>query len=233
MTATDYIFGKRKSGAALPIPSAEWKYEDTTGTIVTETFGNYHLSVSDASLYTSNGGKVGKAFDYTGKAQTPKTGLGGVSIFEVYDGEKNNLFSVAYWQVNPSGTGASLEFFLQALAGTAKVWLIAIVANNLRAELYLQAGGAIVSQLPSNTTPKFTLSHYIFTFDPADPMICRFYVNGVDVEAAMPTTALTPIKTGITQIQVAGSNSGIMDELKFYKTAVTAEEAMSIYQSEL
>ena len=207
---------------------SEWKLDEVSGNIFYDSKGSLNGSVTDASTYTSTGitAKTGTSFNFTGKAVVS---VPGNTNFEVYDGVENKPFSFSLWHEQPVSTGYSLEFFINLNNSGVKIVLIAIVANNLRSEIYTQSGDILISIF--NSYDKFLKNNIVFSFDPNRAEHSLFFINGIKVNQNV-TGVVSPVKIGNTALAIGSSDSGKLDEIKYYKRALTLEDSINIYNAE-
>jgi len=209
---------------------SEWKLDEVSGNIFYDSKGSLNGSVTDASTYTATGitTKTGNSFNFTGKAAVS---VPGNTIFEVYDGVDNKPFSFSFWHEQPASTGASLEFFINLNNSGVKIVVVAIAGNLLRSEVYMQSGGVMVSVVNSDQINILLKNNIIFSFDPNRAEHSLFLINGIKVTQTI-SGAVSPVKTGNTALAIGGSNSGKLDEIKYYKRALTLEDSINIYNAE-
>jgi hypothetical protein len=209
--------------------TSEWKLEETSGSTFYDSVGTNHGTDADIPNLTT-AGKVGNGFNWAstyGSSVVPYS-----SDFEYNDGVENKPFSYCFWIYRTAGGS------LIRLIDRTNVLFFGTVQNLIRVE-YRNNANTQFAKSATNTDGKGGIEsnqwiHLAFTFEPVDASnnTVKIYKNGLEIATSGNTTG--QIRNNITPDLNIGGNSfsGIMDEIKFYKRALTASEISAIYNAE-
>ncbi len=194
---------------------AHWKLDETSGYVASDSTGGHDGTLHGNPLWRVNGGKVNGALEFDGADDYVSTPF----VLDPADGE----FSVFAWI---KGIAAGQVVISQTGNPVGVVWLSATGSNGtLMTELRGSGrdGSALVS---SEVITDDNWHHIGFAWDGSYRTL---YVDGAEVAKDIkPRRWLIGVSGGLQfgvgqALEVAGFLSGLIDDIRIYNKALTAE----------
>ncbi|NOU74528.1 hypothetical protein GC098_24550, partial [Paenibacillus sp. LMG 31458] len=226
----------------------------TNGTITSTNASNpeelLHLSfddnVTDSSLYNTsvkvNGpapvyvpGKFGKALQFGASSVTDATylDLGNSDQFNNFG--RYTDFTIAFWTKIPTTDNVETSIIsnMDSSTGANNGWNISVAGNVIRSKYTTSGNPGLVMNMNGVVDNGW---HHVIVSYKRDGM-ATFYRDGVaissyDISSIMGEidTPFTP-KIGVNgKGQFLGKTNVLLDEMRMFRKAVTADEAMSLYR---
>jgi subtilisin family serine protease len=208
-----------------PIPIAHWKLDEGSGTIAYDSAGSY-----DGTLYgdpTWTTGQIDGALDFNGGDYVDITGSSGTgSPLNIY----NKNMSISAW-AKFRGAGGTI---VARAKGYYITYRLGISSNQVYINTYKQGSGHWF--LTADALVPDTWYHLVGVFD-RDGDLGRIYINGVKkAEGAMTIDPLSndaSTKIGCRNDTSDDSFNGIIDDVRIYNQALSAEEIWQLYREGL
>ena len=204
----------------------EWSFDEGAGT-----------AARDSSGSGNTGTLVGSPAWVTGKHGGALSFNGSSSYVDVPASTSMNtsLFSVTGW-IKPSSslTGADVGFVSKWSANISDGWFVELGNTGDQARIYTQ-GTTNPSWIPAAYS--FPVNQWSFVGVVYDGTKKYFYVNGSLVDSIAATGNISPttkdVLIGLSQGSGALSHyfPGVIDDVKLYSRALSANEIQALYQS--
>lgn len=210
-----------------PSPAGSWKAENNG----TDSTGGGALAVLSGSYTT---GRISQSFNLAGGTTSGVYVSGQSSSIWV----SGSSMSAAAWVRWAGGSGPDIDPFIRktyssvGLAGNSapyECWTLGCSINTGYPNFNIQGVGTISSSiaLPPKATPDW--AHVCGTYDGS---FMKLYLNGALVVSGSATGSITT-STGslVFGHDGSGGNSliGRIDEIKLWKTALTADQVLAVY----
>ena len=229
-----FVFSKLRLSAIYvakytfnPSPAGSWKAENNG----TDSTGGGALAVLSGSYTT---GRISQSFNLAGGTTSGVYVSGQSSSIWV----SGSSMSAAAWVRWAGGSGPDIDPFIRktyssvGLAGNSapyECWTLGCSINTGYPNFNIQGVGTISSSiaLPPKATPDW--AHVCGTYDGS---FMKLYLNGALVVSGSATGSITT-STGslVFGHDGSGGNSliGRIDEIKLWKTALTADQVLAVY----
>lgn len=217
----------RTSRPLLPIASdlvAHWKFDEGSGAVAEDSSGNGLTAVLNGPVRTP--GRVGSALDFDGvndEVTLPKSPLWSM----------RTAFTVAAWVATREGTYFQRIFEHGGRNGYPFTAYALILSEAGKVRIEVATGGVHDFVFGATTLPLDTWVHVAGTWDGE---VLRVYVNGaLDGSKARGGTITQRSTTSSIGYRIPPGESsqrfsGMLDELRLYRRALSAGEIESLYE---
>ncbi len=215
-----------------PTPVARWRLDESSGTTVTDSIGGHNGTLIGTATWQPTGGANRGALSFTAgnnayiripRAAALEPSAVTVSLWMLPAATQSDwagLFTKT-WNNNSGPTNHSYGLYYNASSDT-----------KLRAHIG-RTGGVNFINMAGNIATAWT--HVALTYDPNSSNLFNFYINGVlDSSSALldpivyDTANSGDIYIGSTQSANGERFTGLIDDVRVYNKALTADQIMAI-----
>jgi hypothetical protein len=220
------VFGACVAAASEPNLIAYWKFDEASGTVAYDSAGTNHGTLVGDTAWTT--GQIGGALEFDGDGDRVE-----ISDSATILGDATSSFSVTGWaKADTLGSNGGLD----------QIWGRGGKGNYMRLSdnggptinLAHKSGGWYV--LDSGVIPVVdTWYHCAITYDDSTNQL-RIYVDGDEKN----NTTVTSFTTNSSNFEISGTSGdashsldGVIDDVRIYDRALSAEEIKQVYESHI
>jgi len=207
-----------------------WKFDEGSGQIAFDSSGYQNNCTLHGPTWTT--GKIGNALSFDGVDDY--VNCGNNTSLNVPDD-----YTIEMWIYNKTATNLYPTLFNRGFQSKTNgfFWYYTSGSpNNTDIKYQWSDGSNYHMEIFTNALPKDTWTHAVFVFTNADKAL-KLYTNGSQFSTTRILTGALPVNSGTLYLGCYGSSSyffsGLIDEVRIYNRALSADEILQHYQAGL